>query len=189
MIARCTVVWSTPSATVNAADPLAGELKDDGRHMEPYGYTSCPQTRRRRRCLVAGGDRSHGVVIVIVDRRFRLQGLAVGEVALYTDEGDKIHRARKPDLKTGTLNVEASEEVHFLFCLQAQQRECAARSPMVVEPGAGNLPPHQETNHVLQLLLRLMCAVLCSARSLSACLPGAGLSPATLWTMQTAKAR
>ena len=117
LIARCTVALANAGRKLQTLQirMLAGELKDDVEHLEPYGYTSCPQSGAEGVALFAGGDRSHGVVIVISDRRFRLKGLKPGEVALYTDEGDKIHfeRGRKLTFKTGTLNVEASEEVHF----------------------------------------------------------------------------
>lgn len=93
----------------------ADEVKDDIEHMEPYGFTACPLPGAE---VVAGffnGDRSHGVVLVIADRRFRLQGLKPGEVALYTDEGDYIHfkRGRILDIETVTLNVKATESVNF----------------------------------------------------------------------------
>ena len=117
LIARCTMALANAGRKLQTLQirMLAGELKDDVEHMEPYGYTSCPQPGAEGVALFPGGDRSHGVVIVISDRRFRLQGLKPGEVELYTDEGDKIHfeRGRKLTFKTGTLNVEASEEVHF----------------------------------------------------------------------------
>jgi phage gp45-like len=63
----------------------------------------------------AACDRSHGVVIVVADRRYRLQALAAGEVAIYTDEGDKIHfkRGRIIDIETQTLNINAATAVNF----------------------------------------------------------------------------
>lgn len=38
-----------------------------------------------------------------------------GEVAIYTDEGDRIHfkRGRIIDIETGTLNIKASGSVNF----------------------------------------------------------------------------
>ncbi|MFV2291099.1 baseplate assembly protein, partial [Escherichia coli] len=36
------------------------------------------------------GDRSHGVVVVVADRRYRLKGLRRGEVALYDDQGQSV---------------------------------------------------------------------------------------------------
>lgn len=117
LIARCTVALANAGRKLQTLQirMLAGELKDGMEHLEPYGYTSCPKPGAEGVAVFPGGDRSHGVVVVISDRRFRLQGLKPGEVALYTDEGDKIHfeRGHKLTIKTGTLNVEASEEVHF----------------------------------------------------------------------------
>lgn len=94
---------------------LAGEVKDNMEHLEPYGFTACPQAGAEALGAFIGGDRSHGVVIVVADRRFRLQGLKPGEVALYTDEGDRIHfkRGRILDIETVTLNIKASASVNF----------------------------------------------------------------------------
>lgn len=94
---------------------LAGEVKDQVEHLEPYGFTAAPLAGAEALAGFMDGDRSHGVVIVISDRRFRLQGLQPGEVALYTDEGDRIHfkRGRVIDVETTTLNIKASESVNF----------------------------------------------------------------------------
>ena len=73
---------------------LADEAKDDIEHVEPYGLTACPHPGAEHVTLFFGGDRSHGVVIVVADRRYRLQGLAAGEVALYDDLGQKVHLTR-----------------------------------------------------------------------------------------------
>ncbi|MNG09125.1 Bacteriophage Mu Gp45 protein [compost metagenome] len=84
-------------------------------HLEPYGFTACPLAGAEALAGFIGGDRSHAVVIVVADRRFRLQGLKSGEVALYTDEGDFIHfkRGRVIDIETVTLNVKATDSVNF----------------------------------------------------------------------------
>lgn len=94
---------------------LAGEVKDNVEHLEPYGFTACPLEGAEALAGFIGGDRSHAVVIVVADRRFRLQGLKSGEVALYTDEGDRLHfkRGRIIDIETVTLNVKATESVNF----------------------------------------------------------------------------
>ena len=94
---------------------LAGEIKDNMEHLEPYGFTACPHPGAEALAGFIGGDRSHGVVIVVADRRFRLVGLKPGEVALYTDEGDKFHfkRGRIIDIETVTLNVKATDSVNF----------------------------------------------------------------------------
>lgn len=94
---------------------LADEVKDNVEHLEPYGFTACPLAGAEALAGFIGGDRSHAVVIVVADRRFRLQGLKSGEVALYTDEGDFIHfkRDRIIDIETVTLNIKATESVNF----------------------------------------------------------------------------
>lgn len=73
---------------------LAGEAKDRVEHMEPYGYTSHPKLGAEAVALFLDGDRSHGVVIMASDRRYRLKALAAGEVAIYDDQGQKVHLTR-----------------------------------------------------------------------------------------------
>ena len=93
----------------------ADEVKDNMEHLEPYGFTACPLPGAEALAAFFAGDRSHGVVVVVSDRRFRLQGLKPGEVALYSDEGDCIvfRRGRVLDIQTVTLNVKASDSVNF----------------------------------------------------------------------------
>jgi phage baseplate assembly protein V len=94
---------------------LAGEIKDGMEHFEPYGYTANAHAGAEVLAGFFGGNRSHGVVICVADRRFRLQGLKSGEVALYTDEGDKLHfkRGRVIEIETMTLKVKAETAVEF----------------------------------------------------------------------------
>lgn len=94
---------------------LAGEIKDGMEHFEPYGFTSNANAGAEVLAGFFGGDRSHGVVICVADRRFRLQGLESGEVAMYTDEGDKLHfkRGRVIEIETMTLKVKAETAVEF----------------------------------------------------------------------------
>ncbi|SET76849.1 phage baseplate assembly protein V [Pseudomonas graminis] len=93
----------------------AGEVKDGMEHLEPYGFTSCPHAGAEALAGFMGGDRSHGVVIVVSDRRYRIQELEPGEVAIYTDEGDKVHfkRGRVIAVETVTLNITATDSVNF----------------------------------------------------------------------------
>lgn len=44
--------------------------------------------------LFPDGNRSHPIAIVVGDRRYRLKGLKDGEVALYDDQGQKVHLTR-----------------------------------------------------------------------------------------------
>lgn len=117
MLGRCSL------ALVNAASKmqtlqvrlLAGEVKDGIEHFEPYGFTANPHPGAEGVAAFFGGDRSHGVVLCIADRRFRLKELKPGEVALYTDEGDRLHfkRGRALEIQTMTLRVTAGTAVEF----------------------------------------------------------------------------
>ena len=93
----------------------AGEVKDGLEHFEPYGFTSNPLAGAEGIAAFIGGDRSHGVLLVVADRRYRIQGMEPGEVAIYTDEGDKVHfkRGRIIDIETQTLNIKATNSVNF----------------------------------------------------------------------------
>lgn len=94
---------------------MPGEPKEDVEHLEPYGFTSAPLTGAEAIAVFPDGDRSHGVVLVVADRRYRIKGLAAGEVALYTDEGDTLifRRGNIVELKTKTLNIDASDAVNI----------------------------------------------------------------------------
>ncbi|ELE6318301.1 phage baseplate assembly protein V [Salmonella enterica] len=73
---------------------IAGEKKENVEHLEPYGFTSAAQNGAEAVVLFPAGDRSHGVAVVVADRRFRLKGLARGEVALYDDQGQSVTLTR-----------------------------------------------------------------------------------------------
>ncbi|MCD9569414.1 MULTISPECIES: phage baseplate assembly protein V [Pseudomonas] len=115
LLARGTVVLAHSANKLQSLQMrlTAGEVNDDMEHFEPYGFTSNPLAGAEGIATFLGGDRSHGVVLVVADRRYRLKALAAGEVAIYTDEGDKIHfkRGRVIDIDTATLNIRASSGV------------------------------------------------------------------------------
>lgn len=89
---------------------LANEQKENVEHMEPYGFTSAPLAGAEGFALFPDGDRSHGVILTVADRRYRIQGLAAGEVAIYTDEGDSITLNRGNTIKVKTKNYVVDTE-------------------------------------------------------------------------------
>lgn len=117
LLARGTVVLANSANKLQSLQMrlTAGEVNDDMEHFEPYGFTSNPLAGAEGIATFLGGDRSHAVVLVVADRRYRLKALAAGEVAIYTDEGDKIHfkRGRVIDIETATLNIRASSGVNI----------------------------------------------------------------------------
>ena len=97
LISRCTVALVNAKGKLQALQirMLAGEVKDGVEHLESYGFTSHPHDGAEGVAVFPGGDRSHGVVIVVADRRYRLQGLKAGEVALHDDQGQCVHLTRE----------------------------------------------------------------------------------------------
>lgn len=87
-------------------DIMAGENRDNIERFQQYGFTSVPKPGAEAVIIFQGGNREHGICISIDDRKFRLKALAEGEVALYTDEGDKIHFKRG-----GIINIVATSKV------------------------------------------------------------------------------
>jgi phage gp45-like len=72
-------------------------------HVHPYGFTKVPKKptgqgklRRAAEAFMSfmGAGRSHGIAVVVGDRRFRLHQLAEGEVAMYDDQGQQVHFKR-----------------------------------------------------------------------------------------------
>ena len=59
-------------------------------YFEQYGFTSRPNPGAEAVASFYDGDRSHGVILCIADRRYRLTGLSSGEVAVYDDTGQSI---------------------------------------------------------------------------------------------------
>ena len=82
------------------------EAKESIEHFEAYGYTSRPQPGAEAVTLFFNGDRSHGVAVVVADRRFRLTALEYGEVALHDDQGQKVHLMRDKVLVETPLDIE-----------------------------------------------------------------------------------
>ena len=73
---------------------LDGEVCDNVERFQNYGFTSVPFSGAEGVYLSIGGDRDHGVVICVDDRRYRLKSLQPGETALYDDQGQKVHLTR-----------------------------------------------------------------------------------------------
>jgi len=117
LVARAVVTLVNDAAKMQTLQLglLADEALDGAEHWQPYGFTYKPHAGAEALVLAVGGHRAHSVVIACADRRYRLAGLEDGEVALYSDEGDKVHlkRGRVIEVVTETLNISASTAVNF----------------------------------------------------------------------------
>lgn len=68
----------------------ADDTADDVEVFEPFGFTSRPLAGAESINLAVGGDQAHMVTICVADCRYRLTGLAAGEVAIYNSQGAKV---------------------------------------------------------------------------------------------------
>lgn len=92
---------------------LADEVRDLVERFQQYGFTSVPHRGAEAVFLSLNGSRDQGVVICVDDRRYRLTGLADGEVALYDDLGQHVHLKRTGiDLESPFTVRIAGKEVH-----------------------------------------------------------------------------
>lgn len=94
----------------NQVQLLDGEVLDNVERAQQYGFTSVPQAGAEVFVAFVGGDRGHGVVLAVDDRRYRLKGLKGGEVALYTDEGDSIILKRDNHIEVKTRHYKVMAE-------------------------------------------------------------------------------
>lgn len=85
---------------------LDGETRENVERVQNYGFTSVPKPGAEGVAVFVGGYRDHGLVVAMDDRRYRPTGLQAGEVAVYTDQGDKVVIERG-----GTIRVTASTKV------------------------------------------------------------------------------
>lgn len=116
---------STPACQQVDFAMIAGDTKAGMEYLEPYGFTSTAHSGAEGVALFLAGDRSHGIVINVADRGYRLKGLKSGEVAIYTDEGDSIV------LKRGRL-IKATTET---FILNAKGK-VVINTALIGTPGA-----------------------------------------------------
>ncbi|OGQ23569.1 MAG: hypothetical protein A3I05_08665 [Deltaproteobacteria bacterium RIFCSPLOWO2_02_FULL_44_10] len=97
------------------ASLLADEVQDNMERFQNYGFTSHPPKDSEGVAVFPGGDRSHGLLIAVDNRKYRLKGLQGGEVAVYTDEGDSIILKRNHHIEVNTqrLTIHATNAVQI----------------------------------------------------------------------------
>ena len=93
---------------------LSGETRDMER-FQNYGFTSQPHPGAEVAAVFVGGNRDHGLVLAIDDRRYRHKDLLTGEVAIYTAEGDSVvmKNGRIIEITTQTLKINATTQIEI----------------------------------------------------------------------------
>lgn len=96
MIGRAVIAAVADDAQAQALqlELLSDEVQDGVERFQGYGFTSHPHPGAEALVAFVGGTRSHGVVVQVEDRRYRLKSIAEGEVALFDDLGQVIHLKR-----------------------------------------------------------------------------------------------
>lgn len=97
------------------ASLMANETRSNLERLQEYGFTSNPHPGAEAAIIFVGGNRDHGLVIAVDDRRYRLRPLETGEVAIYTDEGDyiKLGRNREIEVNTQVCRIIATDMVRM----------------------------------------------------------------------------
>lgn len=100
-VSRATVEKTDDGKLLQEADLSGynGETRRGAERFQQYGLATRPKAptgKKKAEAIVVypNGNRSNAVVIAIDDRRFRLKNLKEGEVALYDDQGQKVHLTR-----------------------------------------------------------------------------------------------
>lgn len=130
---------------------LDGEVHDAVERFQDYGFTCVPHTGSEGFAGFVAGIRSHGLIIKIDNRSYRLKGLANGEVALYTDEDQEAHKHRIHFKRGGIIEVLADQVVinaKTKARIESDEIEIHARSQLNLDcNGHGEkwLPTHKDS--------------------------------------------
>lgn len=120
---------------------MADETKDGVEHFEPYGFTSHPRAGAEAAVLFLGGNRDHGIAVVVADRRYRIRGLESGEVAIHDDQGQSIVLKRDGIVVTApkvTVDADTVEVVGGSIDLGGAGGPAVARVGDMVHVGSGS---------------------------------------------------
>jgi phage baseplate assembly protein V len=105
MVSRAVIVMVNDSLKMQGVQVnlMADVTRDGVERFQNYGLTSNPHPGAEAIVVSVGGNQDHGIAIAVDDRRYRLVGLAEGEVALYDDLGQKVQLTRTGIVVHSTL--------------------------------------------------------------------------------------
>lgn len=84
---------------------LDGEVRDGVERFQNYSFTSVPLPGAEGIMACVSGNRDHGVIIAMDDRRERIKGLEPGEAAMYTHKDKEAHKHRIIFKNDGSVEV------------------------------------------------------------------------------------
>ena len=103
VVARAVLQLVDDSKTLQGVQIGVPETVPDGEHFQPYGFFSVPLVGAEGVALFPHGDRSHPLVIVMSDRRYRPTGGEPGTAGIHNQTG-----ARVVVLPDGTVEARSS---------------------------------------------------------------------------------
>jgi phage baseplate assembly protein V len=108
------------------------ETFEDREYFQHYGFTSRPKEGAE---IIIIREGNHIIAIASDDRRYRI-ALEDGEVAIYTDEGDKIHlkRDRTIEIVSGNkliATVENEVDITTKVAKVTASESCTVESPSI----------------------------------------------------------
>lgn len=118
MIGRAVIKASDDASDLQVLQMLlnAGEVRGDIQRVQEYGFTSRPLDGAEAVVIFQGGNRDHGIVVAVDDRRYRVKSLQKGEVAFYNDKGVKILLATSKNVEvTGIEKLKFQNSSHELI--------------------------------------------------------------------------
>lgn len=89
-----TRVNSAPKVQLVQGDALSGEQLQAAEYMQHYGFTSKPPPGFMYVAVPVGGKTAHAIIVATEHATYRLKNLADGELAIYDDQGQKVHIKR-----------------------------------------------------------------------------------------------
>jgi phage baseplate assembly protein V len=116
-------------------EALADELIAGAERVQDYGFASHPHPGAEAVLNFAGGARNHPLVIAVADRRYRLKGLASGEVAIHDDQGQVVH-LKRDGIAIATPHDLAIEAGGMIDLVAQEQIRLAAPQVTIEAPAA-----------------------------------------------------
>ncbi|OGC76298.1 hypothetical protein A2619_05785 [candidate division WWE3 bacterium RIFOXYD1_FULL_39_9] len=93
---------------------LADEISSNVERFEEYGFTTYPLVNSEALASFVNGNRNHGIILCVHDRRYRPTDLASGEVAIYTHE-DLSSPNHRIHLKSGNeIETKCQDKVDII---------------------------------------------------------------------------
>ncbi len=118
---RATKPGSKKESNTAQVETIGTAILEDVPIVQDYGFASRPKPGSRAITVNLCGSSDNSVIIATDDARYRVD-LEDGEVALYTDEGDKIHFRRDRILEIVSKKIKIDADlIVFSGTLQASE--------------------------------------------------------------------